>query len=47
MSFNEWESGTITLPTAAVPGLRQALNAAITDPSADDLALTAQGIGRG
>ena len=31
MSFNEWESGTITLPTAAVPGLRQALNAAITD----------------
>lgn len=28
MSCYAWEAGTITLPTAAVPGLRKALNAA-------------------
>lgn len=31
MSCNEWESGTILLPTAAVPGLRKALNAAAAE----------------
>lgn len=31
MSCYEWESGAIVLPTAAVPGLRKALNAAAAE----------------